>query len=324
MKKLISILIILISSGWFSGCSNLERSMIFSTHTTVGLEIAVSPQETQPVNIIIGYKRSEGVLNPVYDKEGLKAGTKDAEGKPVIANNKYRDKAYSVIAKLSGKLSAEAQKAAGAEMSGAQWFATGIAADNISGQPGIAGAITGSAKIAEAAAKEVRLGALLPKESKMIAWRYLDLVYTSLESLKDHDPVAGGHLNALNTLAKKYPSKSDFVLYSLTRDGQILFVKESKETDVGGAGTFGQLIIYQGKLKSSVSAISYALKKTGIQFQADDQDKPIIINKGTKELLQAEMERQQTLDKSYQEKVGSEKTVIEAAKYLSDRLISKT
>ncbi len=324
MKKLNSIIVILIFSGWLYGCSNLERSMIFSTHTTVGLEIAVSPQETQPVNIIVGYKRSEGVLNPVYDEEGIKAGKKDTEGNPVIANNKYRNKAYSVIAKLSGKLSAEAQKAAGAEMSGAQWFATGIAADNISRQPGIAGAVTGNAKIADAVAKEVRLGALLSEESKMIAWRYLDLIYTSLESLKDFDPVAVGHLNAMNTLAKKYPSKSDFNKYSITRDGKVLFIEESKETDVGGTGTFKQLIIYKGKLKSSINAIAYALKNAGVQFKADAQDKSVNINKGTKELLQGEMERQQTLEKSYQESVGSEKVVIEAAKYLSDKLISKT
>ncbi|MBT62904.1 MAG: hypothetical protein CML13_06795 [Puniceicoccaceae bacterium] len=151
----------------FTGCSNVERSLIFTTGTTIGLEISASTTETQPVKVIVGYKRLETVLNPVYDKDGiaLPGGTKETISEAiteiVYGNSdveKYRPEAYSVIGKFVGS-SAGNGKGSGTvtaegSISAAQWFATGEAAKTLAKQPGIAGAISGSSLIAKEAAEQ--------------------------------------------------------------------------------------------------------------------------------------------------------------------------
>ncbi len=149
-RKLLYFVFVMSMLFVLTGCwenSLLDRSLIFSTHTTLGLEIAVSPAETSaPAKIIIGYKRSEGVLNPVYHSEGIHPG--NAGGTP-----KYRPEAYSVIAKIHGEVGAKAADTAEGTMSVAQWFATGEAAKILARQPGITAAVSGSSKIAEAEAQ---------------------------------------------------------------------------------------------------------------------------------------------------------------------------
>jgi hypothetical protein len=51
----------------------LDRSLIFATHTTLGLEASIQPTDaaTTPVSLVIGYKRTDGVLNPVYHSDGI-------------------------------------------------------------------------------------------------------------------------------------------------------------------------------------------------------------------------------------------------------------
>jgi hypothetical protein len=136
-----------------AGCykdSFVDRSLIFSTHTTLGLEASVQPTDAAaaPVSLVLGYKRTEGVLNPVYHADGVRVSSGD-QGTTV--KSRYRDKAYSVIAKLEGNTGGKVQETAEGQMSVAQWFATGEAATMLAGQPGIAGAVSGNSRIAEAA-----------------------------------------------------------------------------------------------------------------------------------------------------------------------------
>jgi hypothetical protein len=52
-----------------AGCTNslIDRSLIFSTNTSLGIDVSVNPSETDsPAKLQIGYKRTEGVLNPVF------------------------------------------------------------------------------------------------------------------------------------------------------------------------------------------------------------------------------------------------------------------
>src|SRR5947207_2393424 len=89
-----------------AGCKNtlIDRSLIFSTQTSFGLEVSVNPSETDsPAKLQIGYKRTEGVLNPVYHNL-------DAEKSAATPDRKVTDyylkEAYSVIAKFEGKATA--------------------------------------------------------------------------------------------------------------------------------------------------------------------------------------------------------------------------
>ncbi|MHC4159069.1 MAG: hypothetical protein ACYSSO_08320 [Planctomycetota bacterium] len=147
-----------------AGCGSvLDRSLIFATHTTVGVEVSVSPVETgNPVALIIGYKRTEGVINPVYDKEGISTCPNPTSCVPI---QKYRDKAYSVIAKLEGKIAANANPSS-AVVSGAQWFATGEAANNVSSHPEFAVALTDNPAIAKQASEAIKARAKAEAEAK--------------------------------------------------------------------------------------------------------------------------------------------------------------
>lgn len=89
-----------------AGCKNsvVDRSLIFSTNTSLGLEVAVNPSGTEaPAKILIGYKRFEGVLDPLYQNldPGGKAGA--SSGRKVT--DYYLNEAYSVLAKFQGSAS---------------------------------------------------------------------------------------------------------------------------------------------------------------------------------------------------------------------------
>lgn len=106
--KIASLILIL---GTF-GCQNslIDRSLIFSTHTNLGLEISMNPAEMNaPVKMQIGYQRVEGVLNPVYyNHDFAVAQLKKTDETLMLPNERrsvndyYRDHAYSVIAKFEG------------------------------------------------------------------------------------------------------------------------------------------------------------------------------------------------------------------------------
>jgi hypothetical protein len=128
------------------GCQNLDRSLIFFTNTTTGLEISSSGTSSDPVKIVMGYKRQEGVINPVFDN------TEGGTGGP-NQDARFRGEAYSVIAKYQGGADANAGNVKGGSTNG-QWFATGEAAKTLAAQPGIAAAVTGSAAVGEVAAKQ--------------------------------------------------------------------------------------------------------------------------------------------------------------------------
>ncbi len=134
-----------------AGCSNIDRSLIFFTHTNMGLELSVDTTQTSPpVKLIIGYKRAEGVLNPVYDKDGVEVVTTtnlDSSGKPVktiVTKEKYLDEAYSVLAKIVGDISGSSGSTATGKLAASQWFATGKAAKLLAKKEATAAALIGS------------------------------------------------------------------------------------------------------------------------------------------------------------------------------------
>ena len=153
------------------GCANslIDRSLVFSTSTSLGIEVSVDPANSSaPVNLLMGYKRYEGVLNPVfYDHNayplergnvhpihcelcGLDGESCPHNAPPTDLNSYYRLQAYSVLAKIRGNSSADAGDNVEGRIEVAQWFATGKAADILACQPGIAAAVSGSPEIAEA------------------------------------------------------------------------------------------------------------------------------------------------------------------------------
>lgn len=242
----IVIVLALCSVGWgISGCKNslLDRSLIFTTNTTTGLELSANPTQTagSPLKLIAGFKRQELAIVPVYDRYGITgSGGKKPDGTPSEAGtgDKYRKEAYSVIAKIAstvgGRVNTSAQTAprtpggevvegaftgnAGLEghLNNAQWFATGEAAKILAKHRGILGAVVGSPSMSIAAEQGGPGLAGFVGEGRAFAMASLILLYESIDSAAiGGDAVAEGIRAKMNQAATsvKLPDPGGFSLY---------------------------------------------------------------------------------------------------------------
>ena len=200
-----------------SGCDNLNRSLLFYTHTNVGIEVGVDPTQ-QSGKVLIGYKRAEGVVNPVYippekkvehDKDDTGKITKTtityAGGK---AEEVYRDEAYSVMAKIAGEANGRGATGQAGEFEAAgkiaQWFATGEAAKLLAKNEYAAAALTGSSETAKAIAN-AELSDGLKSLGKVALAAELANVYADLDSWSSSgDSKASSLVTSLDKLADEF------------------------------------------------------------------------------------------------------------------------
>ncbi len=294
-----------------AGCENslLDRSLVFFTNTTIGIEVSVSPSDaTAPVKLIIGYKRAEGVLNPVYHSQGVEAPVTSDEAEALTGGSSYTDKdasksgsssyskkwskrvpiaggpktirryrteAYSVIAKIAGEVQAKAADSADARLSVAQWFATGEAAIILAKQPGIAGAVTGSSEIAKAAAKQ-RLGAPeLDGVNLTYATLFLQAVYKGLYSMAyplptdDWRPDRRAKQLVIKLNALAAEALPEtYLTYDFDPPGENKRLTE--ETKPVTKQTFGDLTSFPGKLSASSRRIKESLENDTFEFMVKD------------------------------------------------------
>ena len=295
------------------GCENtlLDRSLVFFTNTTMGVEVSVSPSDaTAPVKLIIGYKRAEGVLNPVYHSQGVKAPATTDESEALAGGSSYTDKetsksgsnsyskkwsksvpiaggpktvkryrteAYSVIAKIAGEVSGNAGDSAEGKLSVAQWFATGEAAKILAKQPGIAGAVTGSSEIAKEAVEQAKFTELGAR-SLHLTIASLRLVQSGLEDLAAEPtkyPAAGMHVASLDALSQgpAFPKSYTVDIYAFDGSTPNLFLDKATGTAFTQSG-FDALLTYIAKLNSSITAIDTGIAIADIQI--NDNANPTI------------------------------------------------
>jgi len=258
-----------------TGCyenSFVDRSLIFSTHTTVGLEASVQPTEaaTTPVSFVLGYKRTEAVLNPVYHNDGIetpdteKTVSEDRDGnmRETVERNgrrpRYRQQAYSVIAKLEGNTGGKVSQSAEGQLSVAQWFATGEAATRIAGQPGITGAVSGNSAIAEAAALQA---ATAPPgtRAELLRDNVITHIYKGLKELAKTDSRAAMHVAKLDEFGRFVPDavvrwKREPGATELTHE-TVLFLEDVAEV------TFETWIEYRSVVGMSMRVLKDALQR---------------------------------------------------------------
>lgn len=60
--RLLCLKLALLSAIFMAGCASTNRSVLFVTNTSIGIDL-----DTQPSGIAIAYNRSEGFLGPRYD-----------------------------------------------------------------------------------------------------------------------------------------------------------------------------------------------------------------------------------------------------------------
>lgn len=266
------------------GCGSLDRSMLFFTHTTVGIEVSAGdPTSGAPIKAVVGYKRAEGVINPVYDKAGID-GT--------AGEGKYRKEAYSVLARIQGQgwgnpTANETEGNIGAKIEGSQWFATGEAAKILARQPGIAGAISGSPDIAEAEAKIRGIAQGIPTGDHPIAIAAMSLAYEKLKSAAGSSTEARNLKRRLDEAASSLSGNMPFTRYEYCSDDQPMVCPESPQPKYEDIDRFDNVILHWGNLADSIGKLTkfveYCAKQAESERPDDCADKQEILASQTRD-----------------------------------------
>lgn len=263
-KRQFAVLVLALSP--LVGCSTASKNLIFFTNTSFGVDVGSDPTSGAPIKAVIGFKRQEGVLNPVYD-EAERTESKDELGKTTAITTKggLRDQAYSVIAKYQGS----AEASANTDMSSAQWFATGLAAEKLADAPGIAGAVTGSAKVAEAAAKE-RAGIFGGERLTHITQvESLHAVMEVLIDLAREDVDADALVLRVSDFAKRYNrTRVPTISTAGKTNNNYQLVVAGETVDV--ADPWRSISSYLGRLEGSKQKLEDAIKTDGIGVLGTD------------------------------------------------------
>ena len=297
---------ILLLAG-LASCASAKH-LIFFTNTTIGLEVSAESNAPTPAKFVLGYKRQEGVIDPIMDPECTFTPSTTPGAAPFKQEcGNLMPEAHSVLAKMNF-----GAQGGGASASAAQWFATGQAAINLSDAPGIAGAVTGSAEIAKAAALESSfLGdASIPDDIKIAT---LATVFQFIEGVDSAESRAV--LTRLDEFAKRY-STVDVPLYSYTGDKSDI----SRE-DPGFAlnSDHNAILEYDGKLAGSIGAIQHLMTDA----TAKEAGAPAPPDATRRTELLAEFELQKSRLREFHEAVRKAPAVIDALAYFGRVVLGK-
>ena len=206
MKRILKFGMLSISLLFLSGCDNANRSMVFFTGTTLGIEIAFEPNSAAPAKFIIGYKRAEGLMDPVMED----AGTNDDGSKKFT----IRPKPHSVFAKIAGEIrSGTGVTSPG--LQGAQWFESGDAAEILARHPAMAAVLTNNVEIATEVRKIVELSRDLQGAFQEDAWFLIDDLYELLKAKADAGDVDAASLVArLDSMTAFFDIPASLPFYS--------------------------------------------------------------------------------------------------------------
>ncbi|WP_038184820.1 hypothetical protein [Vibrio rhizosphaerae] len=148
-------LCVLLLSGILTACAS-NQHLVFFTNTTIGLEVGSEPSSGTPAKFVLGYKRQEGVIDPLipnyyFYSSDSKAEVPNTLSKPQNGNTHIvltpagvavpkgsETLPHSVLAKMNFGATGGGTGAAAS-----QWFATGLAAESLAKLPGVTSALSG-------------------------------------------------------------------------------------------------------------------------------------------------------------------------------------
>ena len=119
-----------------TGCANQPHNdvLIFGTNTKVAFDVSSDPANAGTPSLTLGYKRQEIAWVPLKANGTLvkdDTATDDTAGKKYIGKDGTKEDTYSVFASFGGEFGAGTQNKAALS----QFFATGIAAQHLGGNP---------------------------------------------------------------------------------------------------------------------------------------------------------------------------------------------
>ncbi|PHS59557.1 MAG: hypothetical protein COB03_02515 [Alteromonas sp.] len=263
MKKTLSFLLV---SGLVSGCAS-NHHLVFFTNTTIGLEVGSEPNTGTPAKFVLGYKRQEGVIDPLipdyefHSYDGSDAIIEPTSGDTniiltpagVAAPKGSVTSPHSVLAKMNFGATG-----GGTGASAAQWFATGKAAELVAQSSGISGALSGDPE--NNVAPTIDLG---KSKGDLAAYAYLDDVYKIL----DKSAVAGDKGSIEQKLKVDLIDsglyKESFVSYSWGNPGKTELIVSPYDTKKD-KNYFPNVIQYLATLSLSETVAEEAIIKQGV------------------------------------------------------------
>ncbi|MCB1644618.1 MAG: hypothetical protein KDI36_04155 [Pseudomonadales bacterium] len=264
MKRLTVIATVL---ALLTGCASNEH-LVFFTDTSIGIEIGSEPNSGVPAKFVVGYKRKEGVIDPLLpDYEQVSSTANAGVSTPVsgdggvilvpngtLAPKGSSVKPHSVLAKLNF-----GADASGTDATTAQWFATGKAAELIAKNPSVGGALTGDAEINKASAINTSAS-----KSEVRTFAYLTMTYQFLAEMTKTSAEAQqikSEIDALDTeefrqsFAKYYWDPKD-------TNGKALLVNVVNHTK--SKPEFTRATNYLAQLLNSIEVATEALNTPGV------------------------------------------------------------
>jgi len=168
-----------------SGCAS-NHHLVFFTNSTIGLEVGSEPNTGTPAKFVLGYKRQEGVIDPLIpDYEFHTSTSASSIVEPISGETNIVltpagvavpkgsvTSPHSVLAKMNFGATG-----GGTGASSAQWFATGRAAELVAQSSGISGALSGDPENNAVPTLEFE-----SYKGDLAAFAYLDDVYNILKN----------------------------------------------------------------------------------------------------------------------------------------------
>lgn len=293
-----------------TGCENTQRSLVFSTGTSWGIEIAVKPQTDSPINLLIGYKRAEILFDPIMEDSHLCGVTTSKHRTYTI-----KDQPHSVLAKLLGETKGSALIAVGREanasMSVAQWFASGKAAEILAASGGAA-ALTDNEGVANAIARAY-LGQGLDDEEVGLLITLLTTMHDGLDALKD-DSKGQSLARELSSLAPSFLTLSTQMLHIYDMALNSTTITDKGPPDINIPPTLTDVTAVWSELSGSVRSLRRAqiAKYAG---KLSIESSPKITTSLTSENLDKVLEDSERELKRLESAVRSHPKVIEAVNY---------
>lgn len=236
-----------------TGCANVERSMIFATGTTVGLDVSTEAGTPYPVRFVLGYRRAEILLDPVMT----------GPVGPTATNTQITPDSHAVLAKLTGRISS------GTEVTGGQWFASGEAAIELAKHPATAAALTNDPQAVAQA-----ISAMDFKGAPMESSEYYEAMYIYLHAKASASPAdaqSKKQTDALNQSASSLISAlNDSALYDYNQTTTQLSKSRTSLKGLAGGDAFKDLLEMLKQCTASRDELKQAL--------TDDKDPAKMVN----------------------------------------------
>ncbi|KUI98152.1 hypothetical protein VRK_28530 [Vibrio sp. MEBiC08052] len=313
----------LLLSGILTACAS-NQHLVFFTNTTIGLEVGSEPSSGTPAKFVLGYKRQEGVIDPLIPNYEFlpctsklpcasEADVPNTLSKPENGNTLLKPEngnthivltpvgvavpketiPHSVLAKMNFGATG-----GGTGASASQWFATGLAAESLAKLPGVTSALSGYP-----VGSGIDLGL---HDHDLSRYAYLVDIYSILKKAAesgDHDAVRiKDKVDALD----RGEYRKEFKYYTIDDENKLT----SKPEKFNEKKSFTNITTYLSRLEKSIGVCREAVLSEDVIYKDEKKE----------DVLTAIIDYSPRLA-SGREKLSNHKSVIEMIHYVNNSLI---